>query len=114
MSLSAPTLDTDALSNVYLPTKNPPQKQMLGTFVKSFWNKEFLTNRLWFLSNCLYLGESLQTYQKQKVKVKSLSCVRLFATPWAVAYQAPPSMGFSRQESWSGLPFPPETKATGK
>ena len=40
------------------------------------------------------------------VKVKSLSCVQLFATPWTVAYKAPPSMGFSRQESWSGLPFP--------
>ena len=38
-------------------------------------------------------------------KVKSLSHVRLFATPWTVAYQAPLSMGFSRQESWSGLPF---------
>ena len=38
--------------------------------------------------------------------MKSLSCVRLFATPWTVAYQAPPSMGFSRQEYWSGLPFP--------
>ena len=41
-----------------------------------------------------------------KVKVKSLSCVRLFVTPWAIAYQAPPSIGFSRQEYWSGLPFP--------
>ena len=41
-----------------------------------------------------------------KVKVKSLSPVRLFATPWTVAYQAPPSMGFSRQEYWSGLRFP--------
>ena len=38
--------------------------------------------------------------------MKSLSRVRLFATPWTVAYQAPPSMGFSRQEYWSGLPFP--------
>ena len=38
--------------------------------------------------------------------MKLLSCVRLFATPWTVAYQAPPSMGFSRQEYWSGLPFP--------
>ena len=43
---------------------------------------------------------------KVKVKVKSLSRVRLFATPWTVAYQAPPSLGFSRQEYWSGLPFP--------
>ena len=39
-------------------------------------------------------------------KVKSLSRVRLFATLWTVAYQASPSMGFSRQEYWSGLPFP--------
>ena len=42
----------------------------------------------------------------RKVKVKSFSRVRLFATLWAVAYQALPSMGFSRQEYWSGLPFP--------
>ena len=38
--------------------------------------------------------------------VKLLSCVWLFATPWTVACQVPPSMGFSRQEYWSGLPFP--------
>ena len=43
---------------------------------------------------------------QKKVKVKSLSRVRLFATPWTVAHQAPLSMGFSRQEYWSGLPFP--------
>ena len=40
---------------------------------------------------------------KWKVKVKSLSCVRLLATPWTAAHQAPPSMGFSRQEYWSGV-----------
>ena len=40
------------------------------------------------------------------VKVKSLSRVQLFVTPWTVAYQAAPSMGFSRQEYWSGLLFP--------
>ena len=39
-------------------------------------------------------------------QVKSLSCVQLFAVPWVVAHQIPPSMGFSRQEYWSGLPFP--------
>ena len=38
--------------------------------------------------------------------MKSLSHVQLFAAPWTVAHQAPPSMGFSRQEYWSGLPFP--------
>ena len=43
---------------------------------------------------------------KWKVKVKSLSCVRLFVTPRTAAFQAPPSMGFSRQEYWSGVPLP--------
>ena len=43
---------------------------------------------------------------KWKVKVKSLGRVRLLATPWTAAYQAPPSMGFSRQEYWSGVPLP--------
>ena len=42
---------------------------------------------------------------KWKVKVKLLSRVRLLATPWTAAYQAPPSMGFSRQEYWSGVPL---------
>ena len=41
-----------------------------------------------------------------KVKVKLLSHVQLFATPWTVAYEASPSMGFSRQDYLSGLPFP--------
>ena len=40
------------------------------------------------------------------MKVKSPSCVRLFATPWTAAHQAPPSMGFARQEYWSGVPSP--------
>ena len=44
--------------------------------------------------------------QDLNVNVKLLSHVRLFVTPWTVAYQAPLSMGFSRQEYWSGLPFP--------
>ena len=43
---------------------------------------------------------------KWKVKVKSLSRVWLVMTPWTAAYQAPPPMGFSRQEYWSGLPLP--------
>ena len=43
---------------------------------------------------------------KGKVKGKSSSHVQLLATPWATAYQAPPSMGFSRQEYWSGVPLP--------
>ena len=51
---------------------------------------------------------------KWKVKVKSLSRVWLFATPWTAAHQAPPSMGFSRQEYWSGVPLPsPSVTAAG-
>ena len=46
---------------------------------------------------------------KWKVKVKSLSRVWLLATSWTAAYQAPPSMGFSRQEYWSGVPLPSPT-----
>ena len=46
-----------------------------------------------------------RSFSKKK-KVKSLSHVRLFATPWTIAYQAPLSMELSRQEYWSGLPFP--------
>ena len=53
-----------------------------------------------------WVANSFSNAWKWKVKVKSLSRVRLFVTPWSVAYQAPLSMGFSRQESWSGLPFP--------
>ena len=49
-----------------------------------------------------------------KVKVKSLNRVRLFVTPWTVVYQALLSMGFSRQEYWSGLPFPSPGGSDGK
>ena len=51
--------------------------------------------------------------QKVKVKVKSLSHDRLFATPWTVAYQASPSMGFPRQEYWSGVPLPSPKNSLG-
>ena len=53
-----------------------------------------------------WVGISFSNAWKWKVKVKSLSRVRLFATPWTAAYQAPLSMGFSRQEYWSGVPLP--------
>ena len=48
----------------------------------------------------------INPFRKKSERVKSLSCFRLFATPWTIAYQASPFMGFSRQECWSGLPFP--------
>ena len=53
-----------------------------------------------------WVAISFSNTRKWKVKVKSLSRVRPLAIPWTVAYQAPPSMGVSRQEYWSGVPFP--------
>ena len=49
--------------------------------------------------------DTMEGDRKRNQKVKSLSRVRLFATLWTVAHQAPPSMGFSRRKYWSGLPF---------
>ena len=56
-----------------------------------------------------WVAISFSTTWKWKVKLKLLSRVRLSATPWTAAYQAPPSMGFSRQEYWSGVPLPSPT-----
>ena len=78
--------------------------------------KTFIENNQYYtmqeIANILKISKSSienhlhQLEVKWRSEVKSLSRVRLFATPWTVAYQAPPSMGFSRQEYWSGLPFP--------
>ena len=54
----------------------------------------------------LMKGDWLWSLESREKKWKLLSRVRLFTTPWIAAYQAPPSMGFSRQEYWSGLPLP--------
>ena len=60
-----------------------------------------------------WVAISFSNAWKWKEKVKSLSRVRLLATPWTAAYQAPPSMGFSRQEYWNGVPLPsPENRET--
>ena len=53
-----------------------------------------------------WVAISFSNAWKWNVKVKSLSHARLLATPWTAAYQAPPSLGFSRQEYWSGMPLP--------
>ena len=53
-----------------------------------------------------WVAISFSNTWKWKVKVKSFSRVQLFTTPWTAAHQAPPSMGFSRQEYWNGMPLP--------
>ena len=57
-----------------------------------------------------WVAISFSNAWKWRVKVKLLSHVRLFVTTWTAAYQAPPSMGFSRQEYWSGVPLPSPLK----
>ena len=61
-----------------------------------------------------WVAMSFSNAWKWKVKVKSLSHVWLLATPWTAAHQAPPSMGFSRQEYWSGVPLPSPNQLTKK
>ena len=58
-----------------------------------------------------WVAISFSNAWKWKVKVKSLSRVRLLAIPWTAAHQAPPSMGFSRQKYWSGVPLPSPTRS---
>ena len=60
-----------------------------------------------------WVAISFSNAWKWKMKMKSLSCVRLFMTPWTAAYQAPPSIGFARQESWSGLSLPSSFELLG-
>ena len=105
-----PTLQADALSSEPLGmathysilarrspwTEEPGRLQSMGLQrVRLDW----VTNTFTFIS--LFLPG-----RKKGKKMKSLSCVQLFATPWTVAYQASLSLEFSRQEYWSGLPFP--------
>ena len=93
-----------------------PYPGFTGPFVPWFllppWQRIGVSCSCWdsfpsALSLTMYFYPPPNSKWKWKVKVKSLSRVRLFATPWTVAHQAPPSMWFSRQEYWSGLPFPP-------
>ena len=68
-----------------------------------------ITEHLTCLMRNLYAGQeaTFRTgHGTMKVKMKSLSCVRSSDTPWTAAFQAPPSLGFSRQEYWSGVPLP--------
>ena len=60
-----------------------------------------------------WVAISFSNAWKWKVKVKSLSRVQPLVTPWTAAHQAPPPMGFSRQEYWSGLPLPSPTSSLG-
>ena len=83
------------------------------------WTWVWVNSRSWWWTGrpgvLLFMGSQrvrhdrateLNWTELMKVKVKSLFRVQLIATPWTAAYQAPPSMGFSRREYWSGVPLP--------
>ena len=85
------------------------------TFQRNFWSHWIISTPMNLI--CLntelkksWVATSFSNAWKWKVKVKSLSRVQLLATPWTAAHQAPPSMGFSRQEYWSGVPLPSPEK----
>ena len=78
---------------------NPIDSSPLGSSVPGIFQARILE----------WVAISFSNAWKWKAKVKSLSHTWLLATPWTVAHQAPPSMGFSRQEYWSGLPLPSPT-----
>ena len=75
---------------------NPKDSSLLGTPVPGILQARILE----------WVAISFSSAWKWKVTVKSLSRARLLATPWTAAHQAPLSMGFSRQEYWSGVPLP--------
>ena len=92
------------LTPVFLPGEFQGQNQAILWKSESGFLK--LSALVIFLSKSTY---QLFSFHKTTIFLFlffSLSCARLFATPWTVAYQAPQSMGFSRQEYWSGVPFP--------
>ena len=94
--------------------KENRNSEMLSNFLKftklvEIWSRLPNSKIHAFFTVRYALGSHLST----KWKVKSLSRVRPSATPWTAAFQAPPSMGFSRQEYWSGVPLPSPTSAQG-
>ena len=82
----------------------PRRSEQIRGLLSCFWslNKTFP----YFPNSDRHCGMIIAEIMPRSSWVKSLNRVLLFVTPWTVAYQAPPSLGFSGQEYWSGLPFP--------
>ena len=94
------------LSSIMEEYKHSWTNHNWGKMDKIFSVKELMAdvyNMLTIWASLLYFGNA----SSLPCVLRRLSHVRLFVTPWTVAYQAPLSMGFSRQEYWNGLPFPP-------
>ena len=110
-SLEYPSRDTHNTSEFFHRYWNPNKWKMLAFFIPekiTIWQpQEVHRETTWGqIKDMLALHTSWSSSAKVKMKMKLLSGVWLFVTPWTVAYQAPPSKGFSRQEFCSGLSFP--------
>ena len=80
--------------------------QIEGGKVETMTNFIFLGSKIIADSDCSQNIKKCSLLERKERKLKFLIHVQLFETPWTVAYHAPLSMGFPRQEYWSGLPFP--------
>ena len=96
-------LGTVEQGRMWLICTSNPSNNFVETFISSLHLSRLHLIKVWSDDS---LGFILLRMPWVSEWVKSLSHVRLFATPWTVAHQAPPSMEFSRQEYWSGVPFP--------
>ena len=96
-------LGTGEQGRMWLRCTSNPSNNFVETFISSLHLSRLHLIKVWSDDS---LGFILLRMPWVSEWVKSLSHVRLFATPWTVAHQAPPSMEFSRQEYWSGVPFP--------
>ena len=121
-SVVSDSLQPHGLKHIRLPRPSPTPCACSNSSVSSWWCHPAISSSVIPFSSCpqsfpasgsfpmsqffVSGGQSIGKLSEKKVKVKSLSCVRLFATPWTVAHQASLSMEISRQEYWSGLPFP--------
>ena len=79
---------------------------LTGMYPTDTWTNDYKEEAISIVNKNGKLGGGEPVFPPERKKVKLLNCVQLFGTLWTVAYQAPPSMGFSRQEYWSGLLFP--------
>jgi len=93
--------DSDSFTAISLVSRIVLEQQALHKYLLTSW-----VNSLLSVLYSFKVAEFFSVYVKKWSEEKSLSCVRLFVTPWTVAHQAPRSMGFSKHEYWSGLPFP--------
>ena len=90
---------------VWLGAATAQHHKRIGQHIIAPGKEQNSNFEVWFLLNAYCFCTIVSQTMISQIPCVCISCVQLFATPWTVAHQAPTSMGFSRQEYWSGLPF---------